>query len=148
MREEDPPNKEVHAEDLLSALDRLTRDAETAHNVPASQLSSGPSASEVPVVKASETEPDGRPAENGRAVQASRSNRQRSGSTTIVYQPEEHGHSPDLPAISVEDTTGDNGAAGVVDEEVSPVEVEMEGDGIGGGRVFAHTARPPVELMS
>lgn len=59
--------------------------------------------------------------ENGRA---------RSGSTTI-YNPSEHGLSPNLPAISVEDMTGEN--------DVSPIEQEKP--------ILAHTSRPPVELM-
>ncbi|KAL3421879.1 calcipressin family protein [Phlyctema vagabunda] len=56
--------------------------------------------------------------------------RTRSGSTTI-YDPSEHGHSPNLPAIAVEDTTEDF--------DVSPVEFERP--------IMAHTSRPPVELM-
>jgi len=56
--------------------------------------------------------------------------RARSSSTTI-YNPSEHGGSPNLPAISVEDFTGENG--------VSPIEMEKP--------IFAHTSRPPVELM-
>ncbi len=57
--------------------------------------------------------------------------RGRSGSWTMtVYQPETHGGSPGLPAVIVEDTTGS--------EEASPVD---------GGKIMAHTARPPVELM-
>jgi hypothetical protein len=54
----------------------------------------------------------------------------RSGSTTI-YNPSEHGLSPDLPAIEVEDLSGDS--------DVSPIEQQRP--------VFAHTSRPPVELM-
>lgn len=56
--------------------------------------------------------------------------RQRSGSTTI-YNPSEHGLSPNLPAISVEDMTGEN--------NISPIEQERP--------ILAHTSRPPVELM-
>jgi hypothetical protein len=52
----------------------------------------------------------------------------RSGSTTI-YNPQDHGHSPALPAIEVEDLSGDT----------SPVEEDKP--------IFAHTTRPPVELM-
>jgi hypothetical protein len=54
----------------------------------------------------------------------------RSGSLTI-YHPKDHGHSPDLPAIEVEDMSGDS--------DVSPIEQQKA--------VFAHTTRPPVELM-
>jgi len=56
--------------------------------------------------------------------------RARSGSTTI-YNPTEHGLSPNLPAISVEDMTGVN--------DISPIEQERP--------ILAHTSRPPVELM-
>lgn len=54
--------------------------------------------------------------------------RARSGSL-VLYNPSEHGHSPNLPAISVEDMTGD----------ISPIEFEKP--------ILAHTSRPPVELM-
>jgi hypothetical protein len=57
------------------------------------------------------------------------SNRKRSASTTI-YHPRDHGDSPNLPAIAVEDFTGD----------FSPLEAEPKA-------IMAHTARPPVELM-
>lgn len=57
--------------------------------------------------------------------------RHRSGSSTTIYDPEEHGHSPNLPAIAVEDMTGGN--------DISPIEQEKP--------IFAHTSRPPVELM-
>lgn len=59
-----------------------------------------------------------------------RGGRARSGSTTI-YNPSEHGLSPNLPAISVEDMTGEN--------EISPIEAEKP--------ILAHTSRPPVELI-
>ena len=54
--------------------------------------------------------------------------RQRSGSL-VLYDPSEHGHSPNLPAISVEDMTG----------EMSPISFEKP--------ILANTSRPPVELM-
>jgi len=54
----------------------------------------------------------------------------RSGSTTI-YNPEHHGHSPNLPAIEVQDLTGE--------WEISPIEQEKP--------IMAHTSRPPIELM-
>lgn len=56
--------------------------------------------------------------------------RRRSGSRSVVYDPQDHGDSPALPAVMVEDTT----------------EVE-EPEEMAGGRIMAHTARPPVELM-
>lgn len=54
--------------------------------------------------------------------------RARSASTTI-YNPSEHGNSPNLPAVTVEDC----------DDCISPLSVERP--------IFAHTSRPPVELM-
>jgi len=57
--------------------------------------------------------------------------RTRSRSSTTIYKPEEHGNSPGLPAIEVSDLTGEN--------EISPIEQEKP--------IFAHTSRPPVELM-
>ncbi|KAI4170370.1 MAG: hypothetical protein LQ343_004992 [Gyalolechia ehrenbergii] len=102
VREEGPPNKAVHAEDLASALAGLRQRPEAL---------------------------DQRGEGEGRDEEAE--GRRRSGSTTtMVFQPVQHGVSPRLPAVMVEDTTGT--------EEESPVE---------GGKILAHTARPPVELM-
>ena len=105
VRDEGPPNKQVHAEDLASALAGLRERPE------AMDQSLGDS--------------------NGPEELRSDASRRRSGSsTTMVYRPEKHGGSPGLPAVMVEDTTES--------EDVSPVE---------GGKILAHTARPPVELM-
>jgi hypothetical protein len=49
---------------------------------------------------------------------------------TTIYDPNEQGCSPLLPAISVEDLT---------EMDISPIE--------SGNTTFMHTARPPVELM-
>ncbi|KAI9049858.1 hypothetical protein LZ554_006008 [Drepanopeziza brunnea f. sp. 'monogermtubi'] len=98
---EDAPNKQVHAEDLAEALAKLH--ARPTTDFPASPVSD---------------------------VEDGTRGRQRSGSTTI-YNPSEHGFSPNLPAISVEDTTGEY--------EISPLEQEKP--------IFAHTSRPPVELI-
>lgn len=103
MKLEDAPNKQVHAEDLAEALKKL-------HAKPNTDLPATPDGS-------------GNEREGGL--------RDRSGSTTI-YDPEKLGHSPNLPAISVEDLS-----AG--EWEVSPVEMEKP--------ILAHTSRPPVELM-
>lgn len=101
MKLEDAPNKQVHAEDLAEALAKLHHRPRT--DLPASPISDG------------EHEP-------GRA---------RSGSSTTIFHPSEHGGSPNLPAISVEDLTGENG--------IPPIEAETP--------ILAHTSRPPVELM-
>ncbi|EON68052.1 hypothetical protein W97_07200 [Coniosporium apollinis CBS 100218] len=104
MRNEDPPNKDVHAEDLASALAKL-------HARP-----------DVPSPTSPEGNPETKLSKNG--------SRNRSGSL-IVWDPQEHGRSPDLPAISVEDTTH------------SPVELSPVLE----GKPITHTMRPPVELM-
>ncbi|KAL8734698.1 MAG: hypothetical protein Q9166_001354 [cf. Caloplaca sp. 2 TL-2023] len=104
VRNEEPPNKEVHAEDLASALAGLKQRPEAVADESSFQKGKEDAAEQV---------------------------RGRSGSsTTTVYQPEINGGSPGLPAVIVEDTTGS--------EDVSPVD---------GGKLLAHTARPPVELM-
>lgn len=103
-REEEPPNKDVHADDLAQALSRL-------------------SARKMSVDAAWANSP------------ASPSNPRRSRSSTIVFNPEEHGRSPDLPAIAVDDFTDEP-----EDEETLRHEVQS-------GRALLHTSRPPVELM-
>jgi hypothetical protein len=101
MKLEDAPNKQVHADDLAEALAKLHHRPNT--DLPASPLSDGEEAA----------------------------GRKRSGSSTTIYNPEDHGHSPNLPAIAVEDFTGE--------DNFSPIEQERP--------IFAHTSRPPIELM-
>lgn len=101
-RLEDAPNKQVVAEDLAKALKKLN--TSTRNCFPESPIS-----------------------ESG-----DMGNRTRSASCTTIYRPEEHGGSPDLPAINVEDTTGD---------ECEPIPMEQEKP------IYAHTSRPPLELM-
>lgn len=103
MRNEDPPNKEVHAEDLASAL---------------SKLHATPHGADYQVTPLS-------PVENKSP------SHKRSRSSTLVYHPVDQGHHPDLPAITLEDTSED--AEAVLAEESD--------------KILAHTARPPVELM-
>ncbi|KAF7186835.1 Calcipressin-like protein [Pseudocercospora fuligena] len=104
-RNEDPPNKQVHAEDLAVAL---------------ANLRAQPSADDALYEDMQGKSPIS-PNTNGR-----------SRSSTLVFDPQEHGHSPDLPAIAVEDTTDSP-------MPISPME--------GVEKKFPHTARPPVELM-
>ena len=119
MRNEEPPNKEVHADDLASALAKLHARSQGAE--PASPIS--------PTVDG-----EGNSLREGTRLM----NRGRSGSSTVVYHPEDHGDSPHLPAVMVEDTTESPGG-------LSPLGGE-QCDG-SGGRILAHTARPPVELV-
>ncbi|KAI4124816.1 MAG: hypothetical protein LQ347_005582, partial [Umbilicaria vellea] len=110
---------EVHADDLAEALANL-------HARPRPDPSS-------PVQAAPERRGDGVEREGTRVA-----NRTRSGSSTVVYHPQDHGDSPHLPAVMVEDTTESGG-------EVSPMGGRE--DGSEAGKIMAHTARPPVELM-
>lgn len=97
MRDEEPPNREVHAQDLATALAGLGK----------------------------------KRAEDGDEEPGERKMRSRSGSRSVVYDPQEHGDSPLLPAVTVEDTT----------------ESPMEAISTPGEKIMAHTARPPLELM-
>lgn len=110
MRNEEPPNKQVHAEDLASALSRLHARAQAS---PFPTFEGG--------IQHDET--DAKPF------------RERSGSSTMIYHPADHGDSPDLPAIAVEDLTAEP-------DEISPI----DGAGYSTGKIL-HTARPPVELI-
>ncbi|KAI0112069.1 Calcipressin-domain-containing protein [Nemania sp. FL0031] len=103
MRLEDAPNKLVHAEDLAEALAKLHHHHQSSPMADISPISPT----------------DGAP----RKI--------RSRSSTLIYQPQEHGGSPHLPAISVDDMTDEPIAASPISEKP----------------LMAHTSRPPVELM-
>ncbi|TDZ23397.1 Calcipressin-2 [Colletotrichum sidae] len=60
------------------------------------------------------------------------SHQTRSRSSTLLYQPDVDGCSPDLPAICLEDMTDEP-------MDISPIENSKP--------IMAHTSRPPVELM-
>lgn len=106
MRDEGPPNREVHAQDLESALAALGK-------------------------KRAEIE-DERRQRFGDDSAA----RARSGSRSVVYDPQDHGDSPNLPAVTVEDMT--ESPAEEANEASSPLSAF---------RIMAHTSRPPTELM-
>ncbi|EER29120.1 hypothetical protein D8B26_000394 [Coccidioides posadasii str. Silveira] len=120
LRNEDPPNKEVHASDLADALSRLGR----SNSSPVTPDSPG-SMADVAMQDV------GLPSRTMTMTQRSRS-------STLIYHPEEHGSSPHLPAVMVEDTSIDPDASDL-EMEMSPVEQPR--------RILAHTPRPPVELM-
>ncbi|KAK2596234.1 hypothetical protein QQS21_006326 [Conoideocrella luteorostrata] len=103
VRLEDAPNKLVHAEDLATALSKLHGNKTQGLDSPISPV-------------------DG-------CISAGRT---RSRSSTLIYQPDENGCSPDLPAVFVEDMTDEP-------EEMSPIDSTRP--------IMAHTSRPPVELM-
>lgn len=79
------------------------------------------------------------PVEDG----ASPITRRRTGSTVVVYHPDDHGDSPQLPAISVEDTTE-------TPELLTPDAMEGVEGPIATEKAMGRntsTARPPVEFM-
>lgn len=116
MKLEDAPNKMVHADDLAEALAKLRHQA-----APAAAVAS-------PVSPVDSTMGGTEDAPSPRVGMRSRS-------STLIFRPQEHGGSPDLPCIAVDDMTDES-------EDLSP--------GLGGQPkpIPAHTARPPVELMS
>jgi len=75
-RNEGPPNKTVHADDLAIALSKL-------HARHTTRQDEKDVEQEITILNA----------------------RERSSSVTVVYHPEHHGSNPNLPAINVEDTT-------------------------------------------
>jgi calcipressin len=105
MRNEEPPNKTVHADDLATALAKLHARGHT--------------------------NPD------DMDIDQPENNRARSSSVTVVYHPNQHGSNPNLPAISVEDTSE------IVE---SPADEQCSMEGIVKEPIL-HTSRPPVELM-
>jgi len=111
MRNEGPPNKDVHAEDLAIALARLHARDQHYQSAPSEGMDIEPESS-------------------------TSGPRLRSRSSTLVYHPDQHGDSPALPAISVEDTSESDHEA-----ESSPMQDVIRSAPI------LHTSRPPVELM-
>lgn len=133
MRNEDPPNKEVHPADLADALARLN----TTGNSPTTNPSSPPD----------EYDDDSNDDNLGPSTPASSAaarkqlhQRSMSGST-IIYNPEHHGASGghNLPAVMVEDTSlAALGLDGLPDSDSDMH--SMLGQ-------HTKTARPPLELM-
>jgi hypothetical protein len=123
MRNEDPPNKEVHASDLATALAMLKTD----HVEPA------PVDPATPVSISSDNRTGSWPLAGSQ---------QRSRSSTIIFNPEDHGHSPNLPAVMVEDVSLPLAEDEDVDMDLdlSPVEMSLK-------KMPPKTSRPPVELM-
>ncbi|KAL1884393.1 hypothetical protein VTK73DRAFT_87 [Phialemonium thermophilum] len=116
MRLEDAPNKTVHPEDLAEALARLRH-----HQGPVADGVTSPIS---PADSASRTA----------AAAVGPGSRQRSRSSTLIFHPEDHGGSPNLPSIAVDDMTDEP-------EDVSLAAVVPK-------PLPVHTARPPVELMN
>lgn len=124
---EDPPNKEVHADDLAQKLSKLTgkmENPESPIDKPAQVT-----AEELAKIKTSTH----RRALSGVSEDLSPTTgtpKMRSRSSTLIYNPKEHANSPNLPAVMLE-TEDDS-------------EVELDTDS---RAPMAHTSRPPVELM-
>lgn len=151
IREEDPPNKTTHAEDLLAALAGLggnnnnynnnnKNDAHTTHEYADGNvfgaLDNGHGGGDV-LMQDLPLQLDGSGETRGRSrITTGR----RRGGTLTVYHPKDHGDSEDLPAVMVEDLTWEDGLEG--EEEVEDDEEEL-----GGRPLPTRTARPPVELM-
>jgi Calcipressin len=151
VREEDPPNKDVVASDLAEALVKLSgklhsgddatadetlgidQDANAATAKPPLRVTAPPFSSSSDNTPASASTCKHSPAAGATSA------RNRSRSSTILYDPETHGDSPALPAVMVEDTTIDDMDVDG-DEEVKAEAGEQK-------TILAHTSRPPVELM-
>ncbi|OAX78711.1 hypothetical protein ACJ72_06978 [Emergomyces africanus] len=161
MRNEGPPNKEVHAADLAEALGRLgttgagseqfgSPTAAGVHNHNNNDFNNNVVETagqdpDTPVSASSDIQMHGSDQEAGSAGSTARTyawpaglRRVRSGSSTVIYDPEHHGGSPHLPAVMVEDTT--------VNTDVTDTDMDISPAPLGSGSI-AHTARPPVELM-
>ncbi|KAJ5089762.1 hypothetical protein N7532_008446 [Penicillium argentinense] len=122
MRNEDPPNKEVHASDLANALAMLKTDS--------SNESFGVDPA-TPVSITSDKRTSSWPLAGSQ---------QRSRSSTIIFHPEDHGNSPNLPAVMVEDVSLDVDEDIDMDAEMSPIETSVK-------KMPPKTSRPPMELM-
>lgn len=126
MRTEDPPNKEVHASDLAHALSMLKTDN---HQPEPSAVDPA-----TPVSISSDKRTGSWPVAGSQ---------QRSRSSTVIYNPGDHGLSPNLPAVMVEDMSlplQDEDVDMDADVDVSPVERSVK-------KMPPKTTRPPVELM-
>lgn len=128
MKMEDPPNKEVHAEDLAAKLAKLTGKMESNPMDPENQQYTAEELGQVKGVSSG----------HKRALSAVSEDfndggsptKMRSRSSTLIYDPKLHGDSPGLPAVMLE--TEDDSDVELDNPKTNPM---------------AHTARPPVELI-
>lgn len=129
MKHEDPPNKEVHAEDLASKLERLSGKM-TSPTDESSEDESKMQYTAEGLRKLKQTRARELPgASDDNSPTALSPKKHRSRSSTLIYDPKAHGDSPALPAVMLET------------EDDSDVELDSA------KKIFEHTARPPVELM-
>lgn len=146
MRNEDPPNKEVHASDLADALAKLGTTAgqsgsdHQSSSDPLSPVSVSSSSSDINNNNSSSSNNnnDSKEVTPGVGRTGSWPSGGRSRSSTLIYHPNNHGGSPNLPAVMVEDTS-----IGEDDDDDAMSLSSSDGE----KRIFAHTSRPPVELM-
>ena len=137
MRNEDPPNKEVHAEDLADKLAKLSGKMGPTIDETEDDTNHGQAKytreqmQELKALKPMIAIPENRSSAEPKSAGSSTS-RTRSRSSTVIYDPEAHGDSPALPAVTVEDYTMEEG----------DVKLDTEAK-----KITAHTSRPPVELM-
>lgn len=131
LRHEDAPNKEVHAEDLASKLQKLSgKFTQAADEHPEDESKMQYSAEALHKLKETRAQAlSGASAENSPST--SSPGRHRSRSSTLIYDPKAHGDSPALPAVMLE-TEDDSDVELETREQTEPI---------------MHTARPPVELM-
>ncbi|KAJ2903892.1 calcipressin [Zalerion maritima] len=118
MKLEDAPNKMVHADDLAEALENLHRHNPGWENA---DLDMSP-------VDYQEA--------NARGATPLPPRAKRSRSSTLIYHPDEHGNSPNLPAIAVVDLCDEP------EEDLDMMTPEK-----GARSIRAQTARPPIETM-
>ncbi|KAJ9617671.1 uncharacterized protein PV06_07303 [Exophiala oligosperma] len=131
MKHEDPPNREVHAEDLASKLQKLSGKLGTVAVDEQKEDGSKALYSAEALQKLKESKTRGLAGvSSDNSPSAPSPSKHRSRSSTLIYDPKAHGDSPALPAVMLEA------------EDESDVELEDSGN-----RVMAHTPRPPVELM-
>ena len=128
MKHEDPPNKEVHADDLASKLQRLTGKMDTPEASPTEAVD--PNKMQYTSDELHKMQKARSSAMAGLQEEGDSPKRMRSRSSTLIYDPKAHGDSPGLPAVMLE--TEDD-----ADMELPQKEKP----------ILAHTARPPVELM-
>ncbi|KAL6717500.1 hypothetical protein ACLMJK_005415 [Lecanora helva] len=128
-REEEPPNREVHAGDLVEALEGVK--GRDGYEEGKFQYEGGTGNGEADD-------------ELGEKEQGLRFTRKRTGTGSLmVYHPRDHGGKEDLPKVLVEDTEGGD----AVSDEESDLGRKETLDAVGKAKMITHTARPPVELM-
>ena len=130
-KHEDPPNKQVHAEDLVSKLEKLSSKmtSPTADESSEDESKTQYTAEALQKLKATRTQAlSGISADNSPTGLSPKKHRSRS--STLIYDPKVHGDSPALPAVMLET------------EDDSEVELEAPAK-----KIIAHTSRPPVELI-